>query len=264
MPRASVLPGFRQLTEAKEGANLPFMYLDVYGLVTTGNGNLIDTSSKTNVMGGTIPEVVYKYGWEIDGRPATREEIYSSWRAVKDRQDMREGGGVAYQNVPGNNVRLPREAIDRLYETTLTDFESKLRNYFPSYDSWPADAQLGALSMAWALGPHFSRMYPKFTRAANEGPVPDFATMALESGISDNKGRSDIQFTAFSNADAVVRGKGDPDTLYFPENIGELIRQGVSIAKANPGKTGLGGLALFAGLSWFGIKYAQKKGWVRT
>lgn len=255
--RDSVPAGFRALTGLKEGF-VKHMYLDKYGLVTTALGNLIDTSPKSNIMGGTITNAGLNYPWKVGGRKATKEEIMSSWTAVKNSQHLKLNGGGTHGTIPGNIVRLDDSDVESIYRITLEDFENKIRGYFPSYDSWPADGQLGVLSMAWALGPNFSRSYPRFTAAAN-GIVPDFITMAQESTISDNKGRTDAQAKAFSNAAEVVRAGGDPDTLHFPESVGAFIR-------ANPRKSagvGVLGIAMFAGATYAGIKYGKAKGWVK-
>jgi hypothetical protein len=66
-----------------------------------------------------------------------------------------------------NDLRLSDEAIDELVLRVLERNEVQLRKAYPAWDSWPADAQLGALSMSWAVGSGFPRKFPNFTRYAN-------------------------------------------------------------------------------------------------
>lgn len=257
--RDSVSPGLRALTQNHEGF-MRHMYLDNRGLVTTALGRLIDTSDPDkNVMGGTITADAMRFPWKVNGRPATPEEIRSSWLAVKNSQHRKEQGGGFHSNIPGNIVRLDDDAVEDIYRETVASFEKIIRGYFPSYDAWPADAQLVALSIAYGVGPHFARTYKKFRAAANDGPTPDFERMAEESGMKNNPGRTRDHQIAMMNAAAVARGGGDPDTLYFPESVGEFIR-------ANPGKSagvGVLGIAMFAGATYAGIKYGKAKGWVK-
>ncbi|MFF0476587.1 peptidoglycan-binding protein [Streptomyces sp. NPDC004284] len=64
----------------------------------------------------------------------------------------------------------------------LSEFEHYLlgRTDFEDLESWPADAQLGLFSMAWALGPAFK--FPKFQTAARQ---QDWLTTARESKMTE-------------------------------------------------------------------------------
>jgi len=169
MARESVEQNYTDFTTKFEG-KLPFMYLDVKGLVTTGIGNLIDPVDSALSLPWVHP----------DGSPASQAEIRAAWNAVKARQDMKLRGGGAFGSV--TNLRLTDDGIRQLVNGKLRANEAILKKRFPTYDNWPADAQLGLLSMAWAMGPNFR--YPKFEAAVN-ALVPDFATAAKESYIND-------------------------------------------------------------------------------
>lgn len=262
--RPSVLNGFMTLTTDKEGAisgrvGVPWMYLDMHKdkdgnldpLVTTGLGNLIDGGSK-----GDVYNLPWTHG--DNGPFASRGEIDAAWNLVKSRADLVRaglgGGSQAFANL--TDLRLSDDAILGLVRSKLTAFENRLRERFGGYDAWPADAQLGLLSMAWAMGPNFR--YPKFEAAAN-ALLPDFDVMARESAITGNSPRTEAHDTLFSNAAAVLRDNGDPALLYFPNSFSLSSRQ-AAIAKA-------GGISIFSlliagGAMGGGYLYAKKKGWV--
>ena len=63
-------------------------------------------------------------------------------------------------------LKLHEPAIDELALIRLQDIEKFLLTTFHDWNEWPADAQLAVLSMAWAMGPAFTRNFPKFTAAA--------------------------------------------------------------------------------------------------
>jgi GH24 family phage-related lysozyme (muramidase) len=195
--RASVQSEFVQFTAAFEGS-VNFMYLDVKGLVTTGVGNLIDP----------MPLAV-KLPWTCMGtRPASVEEISEGWLVVKGRQDLKLHGGMAYKNVCP--LRLAQADISALVQSRLENDEWQLRQYFPGWDSFCADAQLGILSMAWAMGPNFPAMFPAFTTAANAG---DWLTAGVQSHIKDGAPeRNDANQYLFAQA-FVSR---DPELLHWP------------------------------------------------
>lgn len=255
--RPGVFEAFRELSGVKEG-KVPWMYTDLHKdsngnldpLVTTAIGNLIDGSQKNNVF-------TYQWTHGVGGSIASRDEIEAAWQVVK-----REGSKLSAQDVRGGSpkfaaltdLRLSDEEIERIFRVTLDDFERRLKQRFPSYDSWPADAQLGLLSMAWAMGTGFN--YPRFQAAANDDVVPNFDIMARESGIPGNRPRTEAQDTLFSNAAAVVRGGLDPDRVYFP-GLAEGAKQ---VVKA--GGIGLVSMLIGAGALYGGLRFAKHKGWV--
>lgn len=199
--RPPVRDAFHSFTAPFEGKDVPWMYLDVIGLVTTGNGNLIDPVA----MAVGLP-------WrKPDGSLASREEIISEWHAVKQRKDLMLRGGMVFRNV--TKLRLDKQAMHDLLFRKLDQNEAILRKRFPEWDSWPADAQLGVHSMAWAMGPRFG--FPKFSAACLRG---DFAAAADECRIStipDRNGRNQANRQLFLNA-AFVRDTGaDPAVLIY-------------------------------------------------
>jgi hypothetical protein len=169
----SVKAAFTPFSTGFEGY-LPWMYADQKNLITTGMGNLIDPVENALALPWT-------HG--VNGPPATPEEIMAAFRKVKASDSAGKGGGTQGDLT---DLRLNEDGIQALIAHKLTNNEATLRQYVPQWDSLPADAQLGLLSMAWALGPAFFPSYPHFTAALNAA-VPDFQTVALQSWMRDSK-----------------------------------------------------------------------------
>ena len=164
--RPSVQAAFVPWVSRFEGVtNWP--YLDVKGLVTTGIGNLIDPFSAAK----DLP-------WTLAGMPATGPQIAQAWLTVKGRQDLRLHGGGAFKDL--TQLRLSAEAVNDLCAKKLAGMDQILCLRFAGYEDYPADAQLGILSMAWALGPAFD--FPAFHAACEAG---DWVTASQECHIRD-------------------------------------------------------------------------------
>ena len=245
----SALSAFQKWTESLEG-RLPYMYLDVDGAVTTGIGNLLDSVSAAQ----TLP---WKHG--ATGPKATPDEIATGWQAVKALQSSKSlgGGNAVFSNA--TDLRLSQPDIDALFSSTLASFSSTLRQSFPQLDTWPADAQMGLLGMAWALGPNFAPQWPKFTAAMNTSP-PSFMTAAAESHISNGTlSRNAQQLLMFLNANSVQGNKLDPSKLYYPQTATPLERLAVTGIASNVAGSALlaTGGALF--LTGYGLRALFRK-----
>lgn len=152
----SVRAAFRAFNETFEGV-VPWMYLDIKGLVTVGVGNLIDPI-----------ELALHLPFRFRNEPnlaATTEEIEAEWRCIKANTALARAGHKACE--PLTQLALDEVAIDALIATKLAENEAILKEseFFQGFDSWPADAQLGLLSMAWALGPNGPKRFQKFAEA---------------------------------------------------------------------------------------------------
>lgn len=217
--RDAVKAVFNSFTEKYEG-HTSWMYLDILGLVTTGRGNLIDP------MGAALG-----LPWQHkDGTPATQADIVAEWHRIKALQSMRNRGGYAYR--PYASLHLTTEAVDALCLNKVQQFEHYLRQRFPHYDSWCADAQLGLVSMAWAMGPGFR--FPAFVEAANGGSWelcaghpgnPNVDPMARGfAWINDDhnpgvRPRNIANKQLFHNAADVEAYGADPSVLYYPGTV---------------------------------------------
>lgn len=233
--RASVRAIFPSFTASFEGYTT-YMYLDVLGNVTTGAGNLIDPMS----VALTLP-------WKVDGAQATAQQIANAWQTVKNRTDLERGGGDAYAAL--TNVRLSTSDVDILVTQRLLSDETELVRRYPSFESWPADAQLGILSMAWAMGPDFN--FPEFRAAINRG---DFLTAAAQCHMSNgDPDRNAAQAALFTAAAAVLSGGGDVNAIHGP--ISKQSAKHFVQAAIVGGGFGVAGLLFVAGAAYFGYRY---------
>lgn len=202
----SVAAAFPWISAGFEG-RVPYMYLDILGLVTTGVGNLIDPIE--HAMG--LP-------WtHRDGRLANAMDVRLEWGAIKHHPNLAKWGHRPAADL--TDLRLSESAIDALVTSKALEFETVLRRRFPAWDTWPADAQLAVLLMAWALGPSFH-----FVNLATALGRPDFAIAALscEMDATHNAGlkpRNAAVKLCFTNASSVVRYGIDPEILHYPRAV---------------------------------------------
>jgi hypothetical protein len=206
---------YQAVRDAFYDFNVPFegvvhwMYLDVKGLVTIGVGNLIDPVDHA----ARLP-------FEYEGQPGSRasgDEIIAAWAEVKARQDMRLRSYREFQSF--NNLRLSDDAIATLVDRRLLEQEAFLiQHHFPDFENWCADAQLGCLSMTWAMGANFPARFVRFKQAClNE----DWETAKTECTINATgnpgvKPRNQANATLFANAARVAEQGLEPSVVYYP------------------------------------------------
>lgn len=212
-----------------------WMYLDVKGYVSTAVGILIDaTAAPLSPPSQDERErslaLVRPIAWQVDGvlegdqvvggTLASEDQIDAEWDYVKSRMDLAPQGGGTFAGV--TSLRIDGAELDRLVGEKLDQMETYLRNRshngvqdFPGYDSWPADAQLGLLSMSWGMGPAFN--FPKFQGHVQAG---DWLGAADECRFNPEIGtivkRNDWNQQLFRNAAGVVASGADPSQLVFP------------------------------------------------
>ena len=156
-----------------------YLYVDVLDKVTVGVGNLVDPLP----LALALP-FVFK---SDPAATASVDDITADWNAVKSDPTLARRGYRAC--APLTKLMLTDEAIDDLVLSKAEQNESTLRQTgeFADYDDWPADAQLGLLSMAWALGPAFASGWPAF-RAACGAHDWDAAAAACRINETGNPG----------------------------------------------------------------------------
>jgi hypothetical protein len=187
------------------------MYLDIAGAVTTGVGCKIDP------CGDAID-----LPWALrDGTPVGVQSIVDEWKRVKSLRSMAQMGGGAFAKV--TTLRLPEEAVRSLFWSRVAVHEHNFVNRAPfmHFDSWPADAQMGLLSMSFAMGAEKFAEFPKFCAAAAR---QDWATCANECKMrdADNPGvrpRNAADLLLFQNAAAVDEQGLDPEILHWPDAV---------------------------------------------
>ena len=220
---ASVRNYFIKFNEPIE-ARVEYMYLDIKGLVTLGVGNLIDVEKADDKKGlekamkevVTLP-FVYKKGANA-GKPATKADIEAEWKKVKGEKARARKGHTAFVDI--THLKLKNEAIDALVLKKLNEMETELKMdpAFQGFGQWPADAQLGLLSMAWALGtPKLKAQWPHFKTACKKQDF-DAVLKHCEINVVGNPGvakRNTENRHLFRNAAAVFanRGKNPAENL---------------------------------------------------
>src|SRR5262249_50408090 len=174
----SVQAFFRPFSEKFEGS-VSYMYLDILGLVTVGVGNLIDPLKLATALPFRFKN---RPGIAAPGTAASLDQIAAEWQRLKSDTLLAKQGAKACDAV--TELELDDDAINTLIGAQLSSNEGilKARTPFAGYDTWPADAQLGLLSMAWALGPAGPARFPRFSAACQR---LDFATAAAECGLNE-------------------------------------------------------------------------------
>jgi hypothetical protein len=194
------------------------MYADVLGLVTCAIGNLIDP----------LGHEVLTLGWvHYDGSPASEQEIVDEWQAVK-------AGKIPARHGTRPLV-LPPAALDRLFFWRLDQNEAYLARRFARWNDFPADAQMGTHSCAWAAGAHWAA--PHFDSAAMDVTAEGFRVCAGTAGTdgSDPSLRGEAWLRddgnpglrprnlanqwLFQNAAVVIADSYDPDELVWPTHL---------------------------------------------
>ena len=235
---ASVRNYFIKFNEPIE-KRIEYMYLDIKGLVTLGVGNLIDVEKASDKKGlekvmqevVTLP-FVYKEGRPNAGKPASKTDIEAEWKKVKGRQEWTKVklGYLRFAEI--TDLKLTNEAINTLVLKKLKAMETELKMdpAFRHFEQWPADGQLGLLSMAWALGtPKLKTHWPRLKAACRQ---QDFDTARKYCAITTigNPGvakRNTENRRLFNNATAVIANLGrnpaanrsERLTLYYPNML---------------------------------------------
>ncbi len=279
---------FFDFTAGREGFT-PFMYCDILNLVTTGVGNLVDAGPNHN-PGGNSPSIVRARlnnvvsaaamtpamrlpwrlkapGWTsknpLAGNLVSPSEVADAWTKVKRQNevvpDFSQRGGFAYAGL--TNLTLDMEAIKKLFGDTLRDFDAKVAAKYPTYEQWPADAQMAVLSMSWAMGPNFN--FPAFKAAVDRMDFKSAAQQSFFKGgggklepvgedpASHRAGRNLENYKMFLTAAEVVKGGVDRDRLFFPGTVGaspgQLPSGGGGIANISGSNPRIGQAAMAAG-----------------
>jgi hypothetical protein len=209
MLHPSVLDVWHPFSEPLEG-RIPHLYLDILGLVSCGVGLLVDPV-----------ELAVRLPWrKRDGSPATDHEVREAWQRLKARQDLAQRHVSHALAVTG--LLLSDEDIDAAVAKKLAaNAEFVQQHHFPDFARFPADAQLGIMSMAWAMGPGFPTKFPHFTRAVLTG---NWAGAQADCTIREegNPGvvpRNRANRICFANAEIATRLGFERQVLGWPHVI---------------------------------------------
>jgi hypothetical protein len=116
-------------------------------------------------------------------------------------------------------LRLGELDISTLVRQRLAANEVGIEKTFREWDTWPADAQLAVLSMAWAMGSGFTAKWPRFTTACR---ARDWLAAAADCRMKEegNPGivpRNDANQLLLRNAHRVDAQKLEPSRLFYPD-----------------------------------------------
>jgi hypothetical protein len=206
--RDSVAAAFVAFSSPLEGV-VPWMYLDVKGLVTCAIGNLIDPVS----LAVSVPFL------RPDGTSASVDEIRGEWLSVKNRVALAKQGHRAAEHV--TSLRLSDEGVQLVVSRTLATMEAELRRTYPEWDAWPADAQLATLAMAWACGTGFRRSFRRLHTALL---AQDWATASQQCRINSTGNAGVIpRNTAMRQLYFLAAALGCEEELHWPAE--DTVRQ---------------------------------------
>jgi peptidoglycan hydrolase-like protein with peptidoglycan-binding domain len=174
----SVRDYFRDFSAEFEGV-VTHMYLDVKSLVTIGIGNRIGAEGAADPAAPAVALPFFFRG--NPGAPAAEQDIRDDFGSVG-----RHPGLSAAGYVPFTQLDLGLADIDQLVVAALVGNESTLKTTpeFSNLDNWPADAQLGLFSLAYATGAGFATggRFPSFRFACNG---QDFSGAAQQSHLDE-------------------------------------------------------------------------------
>jgi hypothetical protein len=203
---------------------VPYMYLDTRQLVTVGVGNLIEPLNLALVLPFQF-KVTNTLGI-TPGRLATHAEIEAEWKHLKNHPMAGVLAHYGHTRCRGEtNLELSTASQQQLFWTKTSSTEMGLRQRFPSWDRWPADAQLGLLAMGWGLGtgPLGLGRFTKFNAACSK---QDFDAAADESNISSwPADRNGASVRLFRNAARVVSNPKQylVSALYYPNILVDTV-----------------------------------------
>jgi hypothetical protein len=208
--RSAVRAVFRAFSERHEGRTR-HPYADVRGLVTVSVGCLIHPV-----------ELALPLPWMIGDRGATETEIRRDWAAVAA---VGRNNRVASSQAALSQIRLTDEGVDALLWRRLdANAQWLAKNLFPAFPTWPADAQLGVLSTAWAIGCDFRATKPPRPALIAALTARDWVAAKVHAKLREENnpgvvGRNRDQERCFDNAATVDQHQLDPSILHWPATV---------------------------------------------
>jgi len=158
---------YEVLRQPKYEGTVPNMYLDRKGLVTIGIGFLIDP------LPSNLPLIR-----KADNKVASRAEIEIEYKTVRAAKKLK---GYSGRFGAITTLKLTSESMKAIFDRKVDSFERQILHEFPDYGSWPEDAQIGLLSMVYALGiGGVVKKFKEFTAALKR---KDFQTAAEQCHI---------------------------------------------------------------------------------
>jgi hypothetical protein len=180
----------------------------VKGLVTVSVGCLIDPI-----------DLALRLDWRIGDRAATHAEVRDDWQTIKA---LGRNNRTAESQAALTSIRLTDDGVESLLWSRLGANAEWLRAHlFPGFPDFSADAQLGILSTAWALGCDFRHTDPPRPAliaaiAAGDWVAAKVHAKLREAGNAGVVDRNRQQERCFDNAATVAEHNLDPAVLNWP------------------------------------------------
>lgn len=231
--RRTVLKRFVEFTSPLEGVFL-WMYQDVKFLITTGIGNLID-ASQYNAAHPETPAL--SLPWKHpDGRLATRAEIAAEWHAFKAQPNLAHYPASSKVVQDATTLRLTMNDVLDLVDRVLLANEATLKKVFSDWDRWPADAQMAALSMTWAVGADVFKEFGNCRASLLKGKFHEVTLRPIGADGKEQPSECDISThnnagiiarnaqnrLCFNNAAISVDSGLDPEALFWPKSAAPI------------------------------------------
>jgi GH24 family phage-related lysozyme (muramidase) len=187
----------RLLLEPSEG-NVSHMYLDTKGLVTVGIGNMLPSAAAAQAL---------PFVSRTTGNQATAAEIAADFASVEAQPDSKNAS--YYRQF--TKLDLPNVNIDSLFRSRIDEFVKQLKSAYPEFDSFPSEAKLALLDLAFNMG--IGRLksaaeWPKLNAAIAKR---DWSTAAAECNRPQANGRRNAEtkaaFTAAAKASSIPPAK---------------------------------------------------------
>lgn len=130
-----------------------YIYLDKYGHITVGIGNMIDDEKKFKSL-----------EWKIDGRDATAEEIdeaYTTFISLQNEKD--ESGSYKYRNYKAeyfkkySKLRISKDTMIEAMDEHLREDLYRARGKLKEFDKLPIPMKLIILDFYYNKGSFFNQ-----------------------------------------------------------------------------------------------------------
>jgi GH24 family phage-related lysozyme (muramidase) len=224
--RASVVQSFVPWSSPLEDY-LDYPYTDAQGLVTTGMGNMIDSVAPGQKMGVNCGHGTSTPCGQSTPTAAARAlpwngDIAADWARLKAAWPKVQS--TACKSI--TSARLSTAAVQALIASAMRANETAILAFMPNFASIPADGQLAAHSMSWAMGTGGLASYKSLISAVNAG---DYATAAAQShmrGVGIDMRNLGNQLLWLNAAAAKSLG-ANPDHLYYLDGLTQLAQGGL-------------------------------------
>ncbi len=221
----SVEAAFVAFSTPLEG-DILWPYLDSKGLLTVGIGCLIEPAERFGNLGWVDP----------NGVAVPPAEAVRQLQALKARQDLAKFAAQGPAQHGATTIRLTPALVLMLAHTRLASADAAMLRFFPKYAAWPADAQLFAMSVSWAVGNGWPAIFKNCARLLNQSPpawvlaiehspAPGhpgmYAPAAADISTTNNPGivpRNLQNELCISNAAVVTAHNLDPSVLHWPKS----------------------------------------------